>query len=56
MFDSLDPIQQLFFGVSVVAIVMIATVIYMVSDSNYANTDRLKNGINAVDEILKGKK
>ena len=55
MFPALNPIHQLFFGVSVVAIIMIATVIYMVNDSNYENTDRLETGIKAVDEILKGK-
>ncbi len=41
--SSLGPIQSLFFGITVVAVVMLATVVFMVSNQNYENTDRLKN-------------
>tara|TARA_B100000131_G_C17618006_1_gene410571 strand:+ start:134 stop:307 length:174 start_codon:yes stop_codon:yes gene_type:complete len=56
MYAALNPIQQLFFGVSVVAIVMIATVVYMVSSSNYKNTDRLEKSINEITKGLQDKK
>ena len=37
----LSPVQQLFFGVSLVALLMIATVAFMVSSDSYENNDRL---------------
>tara|TARA_Y100001968_G_C18857606_1_gene481063 strand:+ start:303 stop:452 length:150 start_codon:yes stop_codon:yes gene_type:complete len=43
MFASLGPFQQLFYGVSLVAVVMTALVAFMVSSSGYENTDRLKS-------------
>tara|TARA_Y100001968_G_scaffold298007_1_gene307549 strand:+ start:8848 stop:8991 length:144 start_codon:yes stop_codon:yes gene_type:complete len=37
----LSPVHQLFFGVSIVALIMIFTVIFMVSSDAYENNDRL---------------
>ncbi len=43
MMSSMDPIQSLFFVITLVALVMLATVVFMVSNQNYQNTDRLKD-------------
>ena len=42
MFGPLDPVQQVFFGISLIAIIMLATVAFMVSSDCYENSDRLK--------------
>ncbi len=52
MYAALGPVQQLFFGVSVVAVVMIATVIFMVNDIHYENIDRLESGIKKVEKTI----
>ena len=43
MIGVLAPVQQLFFGISLVAILMIFTVAFMVSSDAYENSDRLKS-------------
>tara|TARA_Y100001968_G_C19315172_1_gene696265 strand:- start:640 stop:783 length:144 start_codon:yes stop_codon:yes gene_type:complete len=42
MLATLNPAQQLFFGVSFVGVLMLATVVFMVSSDGYENYDRLK--------------
>ena len=43
MFIALSPVQQLFFGVSFIGVMMFATVAFMVNSSEYKNVDRLNN-------------
>tara|TARA_B100000579_G_scaffold182591_1_gene148768 strand:- start:109 stop:252 length:144 start_codon:yes stop_codon:yes gene_type:complete len=43
MIADLAPVQQLFFGISFVAVLMFLTVVYMVGSEGYENSDRLKN-------------
>jgi len=42
MLESLDPFQQLLIGVSSVGILMIVIVMFLTSNPNFENTDRLK--------------
>tara|TARA_Y100001968_G_scaffold333708_1_gene398558 strand:- start:4793 stop:4963 length:171 start_codon:yes stop_codon:yes gene_type:complete len=42
MLATLDPVQQLFFGISFIGVLMFATVAYMVNSDGYENYDRLK--------------
>ena len=42
MLESLNPFQQLILGVSSVALLMIVLVIFLTSNPNFENTDRLK--------------
>ena len=42
MLESLDPFQQLLVGVSSVGLLMILLVIFLTSNPNFENTDRLK--------------
>tara|TARA_Y100001968_G_scaffold228527_1_gene211317 strand:+ start:101 stop:244 length:144 start_codon:yes stop_codon:yes gene_type:complete len=46
MIATLSPIHQLFFGVSIVGVLMLSTVVYMVSSDGYENYDRLKKFFN----------
>tara|TARA_Y100001968_G_C19331974_1_gene704799 strand:+ start:521 stop:679 length:159 start_codon:yes stop_codon:yes gene_type:complete len=48
MFESLDPFQQLLLGVSSIALLMLALVVFLSANPNFENTDRFKKVLDAL--------